>query len=170
MTTSTTRGSSAVTNNSADNNVGLEDLPTDVLKLTFSFLGNAKDLLRIERTCTRLRSVVSDDQLWRNSKYPKEDTRFATHREHLCVRRNLGFVRRYQRSVGNVLVIAFSSKDLAFRYWRDVVYGVLSDELGLQHHLFDVRWDTLLTMLEILQAFLVSSFEIRHLCYSKHGA
>jgi len=148
----------------------VEDLPEAALKLIFSFVRPLSSLLSCERTCTTFRNALADDSFWKErieKKYARfwnNDQRLKTYREKACVARNLHRVRAEQkREYSNLLRDAFHEEETCSR-WKEIIANVLLHYLpvhlrnGGRRH-YELRGDTMSVVLEILQNFLILSFQ-----------
>lgn len=141
----------------------MEKLPIDTLKLTLSFVANVPDFLSCELACKKLSVALSDDMVWRTVSGPKKDPRIPTHRELANVQQNLTYIRQQQRSTSNIFLDVFNTANPSIRWWP-IITNVLRQ--FMPPHLasgparcYNLRGDTMGTLLEILLSFLVTSFE-----------
>lgn len=150
--------------------LSFEDLPLEAIKHALSFVSNVSDFLRCERTCTKLGDALADDNAWDIWEHPgrkqSQDSTFSgvqTHREKICIFGNLFKVRKYQRGKPEQILLEVFEEGTACQAWREIVQLVLDEYLPQHshnyHHFYSLRGDTLATLIEILEVYLVNSFE-----------
>jgi len=158
------------------------DLPAESLKLILTYAGDVPSLLNCERACKKLRYMIADDEVW--SSLPGasggrrgEDPRLPTHREVACVSHNLCYIRKKQETTSNILLDVFEEGS-ACASWKEIARSALTSYLpqhwpgpwSLQifprplclHHHMSLRGDTMGTLLELLQTFLITRFQRAH--------
>jgi len=147
----------------------LEDLPPEALKHTVSFLGNIYDYLRCERTCKKLQQVIADDELWgklplRRFEPLARDPRLATRRAKACLAVALRRINTCQRWGDEPFLLEVVAEHGLPRAetWKDIVSSVLVHSLPhdlTDHQQYFLRGDTMAALVELLESFLVTSFQ-----------
>ena len=147
----------------------LENLPPEALKHTISFLGNTYDYLRCERTCKKLQQVIAEDELWgklplRPFGHLARDPRLATRRAEACAAEALRQISAYQRRGDEPFLLEVVAEHGFPRAetWKNIVASVLVHSLPpdlTDHQQYILRGDTMATLVELLESFLVTSFQ-----------
>ena len=145
----------------------LEALPREALKHVLLFLGNVPDFLSCEKTCKKFHSVISDDSLWQAlslKRCPQDfDLRVQTHREAACIKHNLRLHKLWAvKSTQNILLLAFE-EGTACAQWKTIVLKILEHflppELSGNKHKYFLRGDTMGTLIDFLESYLIHSFQ-----------
>lgn len=142
-------------------------LPTEALKHIFSFRATVPEYLALERTCSTFRDVLAEDSVWKKVTCPEEgqtkDKRLKTYREQACVEQNLEYIKKQQAKTSNLLLEAFGDDVDACGRWKAIINAVLADYLpnrlnpGRSRLRYVLRGDTMGTILETLQTFLITT-------------
>jgi len=163
---------------SSSASASLETLPREALKHVLLFLGNVPDFLSCEKTCKKFHSVISDDSVWQGLPLKDAQSRLflrnwhcytwitqsvQTHREVACINHNIRLNKRYVKGLNNILLEAFDNKGTACARWKEIVQRILErflpPELSGHKHYYFLRGDTMGTLIDFLESYLIRSFE-----------
>ena len=137
-----------------------EGIPDRCLETILYFVSDAKDFRNCERTCQKLRRMLSNDAQW---KYCKGVWRGAvkTNRDRafidICIRQ----IRHYQRNTKNCILSV-----LGVDGWKELVNEALQrffpDSLKVNHG-YILRGDTLAVLVEMVQDYLTDQLQRAHI-------
>ena len=93
----------------------LTSLPTMVARHMLGYIGDCQSLLRLERTCRKLRDLMRDGETWTESVICRKDVEFerttSSYRERICILDTLRCVLSAQKSSHNIILDCFGGAD-----------------------------------------------------------